>query len=344
MHGFTKVISRTLAVCLLAALALPAQAADEGAKPQAAGAKKKVVFLAGGASHGFGSHDHLAGCHLLANRVKEVPGFDAVVVQGWPKDESVFEGASAVIMYSDGGGGHFAISHIEALDALHEKGVGIGAIHYAVEVVKGKAGDAWLKWMGGYFETMWSVNPHWTGSFANFPKHPVAGGLEAFGTNDEWYYNMRFRPEMKGVTPILSAVPPDKTRQGKDSSHGGNPEVRKGVGKEQAEHVLWASDNANGSRGFGTTGGHFHRNWVNDDFRKAVLNSIVWIAKGDVPAEGIKSKRPDIEEMMSNHDLGEIGKDEAKKDEQRKKLAAEIESVNKTQDEGAKPKDAAARS
>ena len=37
--------------------------------------KKKVVFLAGGPSHGFGAHDHLAGCNLLANKLKEAkPG------------------------------------------------------------------------------------------------------------------------------------------------------------------------------------------------------------------------------------------------------------------------------
>src|SRR4051812_27767856 len=97
-------------------------------------AKKKVVFLVGGPSHGFGAHDHRAGCMLLAARVNELPGFESVVVkEGWPKDESVLQGAAAIVIYSDGGPGHMAIKHIPALDKLAAKGTGIGCLHYAVE-------------------------------------------------------------------------------------------------------------------------------------------------------------------------------------------------------------------
>jgi hypothetical protein len=267
-------------------------------------AKKKVVFLAGGPSHRFGAHDHLAGCTLLANRLKEVPGFDAVVSQGWPADETIFDGAAAVVMYCDGGPGHLGLAHIAALDKLSSKGVGIGCIHYAVEVPEDHGNEWWLKWMGGYFQTNYSVNPHWVAEFKEFPKHPVSRGVRPFSTNDEWYYNMRFREGMENVVPILSAIPPDSTREGKDGPHSGNPEVRKGIGKNQKEHVLWVSENAppDGSRGFGTSGGHVHWNWAQDEWRKVVLNSIVWIAKGEVPENGVESKRPTIDEMLQNHD------------------------------------------
>lgn len=299
-------------------LASFAQAADAPAP------KKKVVFIAGGASHGFGGHDHRAGCWLLANRIKKVPGFDAeVYYKDWPTDPKAFEGASAVVIYCDGGDGHMAIPHIKELDALSDKGVGIGCIHYAVEVPKGEAGDHWLKWMGGYFETYLSINPHWTAHFTKLPQHAVANGVKPFTTNDEWYYNMRFRPNMEGVTPILSAVPPDSTRQGKDDAHGGNPEVRKGIGKNQGETVFWVSENANGSRGFGTTGGHVHLNWAQDDFRKTTLNAVVWIAKGEVPAGGVESSRPSVDEMLQNHDEpvpANFDKD---------KTAKQIEDMNK---------------
>ena len=45
-----------------------------------------------------------------------------------------------------------------------------------------------------------------------------------------------------------------------------------------------------GGRGFGFTGGHNHLNWGNDDFRKTVLNAILWVAKAKVPKEGVPSK------------------------------------------------------
>ena len=89
------------------------------------------------------------------------------------------------------------------LDKLASKGVGIGMIHYAVEVPEDEGGDYWLKWIGGYFQINKSVNPHWTANFNKLPDHPVTRGIKPFTTNDEWYYNMRWAPGMTGVTPIL---------------------------------------------------------------------------------------------------------------------------------------------
>jgi hypothetical protein len=265
--------------------------------------KKKIVFVAGGPSHGYGDHEHLGGCMLLAKLLNEsgLP-VDCVVTKdnGWPKDAKVFEGAAAIVMYSDGGGGHMANKHVAEIDPLAKKGVGIGAIHYAVETVTGEPGKAFLDWMGGYFEINWSVNPHWTAKFEKLPEHAVTRGVKPFETNDEWYYHMRFREEMKGVTPILTAVPPDKTRQGKDDAHGGNPTVRAEIGKNTPEHVMWVSENEGGGRGFGFTGGHAHFNWKNDDQRKVMLNAIAWIAKIEVPADGVPSKTPTQEELEAN--------------------------------------------
>ena len=265
-------------------------------------AKKKIVFVAGKPSHGFGAHEHNAGCMLLAKCINDnMPNVEAVVYKnGWPGNASAFDNAAAVIIYCDGGGGHVAIPHLKDVDEMVKKGVGIGCIHYGVEVPKGDPGEAMLRWTGGYFETNWSVNPHWTADFKELPKHPVTNGVKPFTTNDEWYYNMRFNEALKGVTPILTAIPPDNTRQGKDDAHGGNPYVREHKGNP--EHMVWVFERPDGGRGFGCTGGHVHWNWAQDDFRKCILNSIVWIAKVDVPADGVPSKRPTVDELVANQD------------------------------------------
>jgi hypothetical protein len=54
--------------------------------------------------------------------------------------------------------------------------------------------------------------------------------------------------------------------------------------------MMWAVERPDGGRGFGFTGGHFHDNWGNDQFRKVVLNAFLWIAKVDVPENGVESK------------------------------------------------------
>jgi type 1 glutamine amidotransferase len=253
-------------------------------------AEKKIVFVAGRPSHGPGEHEHRAGCLLLANCLSQVPGITTMVYSnGWPTQPNAFDGAAAVIIYADGGDGHPAIApeHLQALGSLMKKGVGMGCLHYAVEVPKDKGGPEFLNWIGGYFETFRSVNPTWDASFDKLPATPVTQGVKPFHIRDEWYYHMRFPEEMKNVTPILTAVPPDETRgrPGANDAHGGNPEVQKHKG--EPEHMMWAIQRPDGGRGFGFTGGHYHKNWGNEDFRKVVLNAILWVAKADVPANGV---------------------------------------------------------
>jgi len=171
-----------------------------------------------------------------------------------------------------------------------DKGVGIVLVHYAVEVPKEKAGNEFLKWTGGYFETHWSVNPHWTATFDKLPDHPVARGVKSFTLNDEWYYHMRFQEDMKGVVPILSALPPEETLKRGDGPHSNNPHVRAAVlERKEPQHVAWAYQRPEGGRGFSTTGAHYHKSWDNDDFRKTVLNGIIWSAGMEVPQDGVKS-------------------------------------------------------
>lgn len=266
---------------------------------------KKVVFVAGKPSHAPGDHEHRAGCTLLASLLnRDAAGtiLATVYTDGWPRDPTAFDNADAIVMYSDGGAGHMVNRHLAEIEAAHQRGAGIGCIHYAVEVEKGPSGDAFLRWIGGYFETHWSVNPHWTASFRTLPAHPVASGVQPFEINDEWYYHMRFRENMEGVTPILTAVPPAETLNRPDGPHSGNPAVREAVAKGEPQHVAWVAENANGSRGFGFTGAHFHRNWRDDNFRRVVTNAIAWIAKAEIPAAGIATQTPTDAEMQANMD------------------------------------------
>jgi type 1 glutamine amidotransferase len=269
--------------------------------------KKKIVFVAGKPSHAPGQHEHRAGCKLLAEQLNRsgLPIEAVVTTDGWPEEPSVFNGASAVIIYADGGAGHPAMKQMAALKAMAAAGVGIGCIHYAVEVPKGEPGNSFLDLIGGYFETDWSVNPHWDASF-KIPKHEITRGIKDFQIRDEWYYHMRFRENMQGVTPILSDLPPPASLTRKDGPHEGNPAVRAAVlDRKEPQHVMWAYERPaelGGGRAFGFTGGHFHKNWQHDDHRRIVLNAAAWIANLEIPEAGLVSKTPTDEEMNANLD------------------------------------------
>ena len=263
---------------------------------------RKVVFVAGPPGHGYASHEHNAGCTLLARLLNaNLPGIHAVVFRnGWPADPTAFDNADAVVVFADGAGGNPIVRHLEAVDARMKKGVGLALLHWAVDAPVGKARECFLRWLGGYYETHWSVNPHWTAEFKTLPEHPITRGVRPFTIADEWYYHMWFVPDMKGVTPILTAIPPEATRNRPDGPYSGNEHVRKRAG--MPEHVAWAYERPDGGRGFGFTGGHTHWNWGHDDYRKIVLNAIAWVAKVEVPQHGVPSKPLSFEELEANLD------------------------------------------
>ncbi len=268
------------------------------------GANKRIVLIAGKPSHPPGMHEFRAGTMLMQKALGGVPGLTVdVYTNGWPSkmldgaavdDNSALNGADAVLIYSDGGGGHPAIQrdHMQVIDALANKGVGLGFAHYAVEVPAGAPGDAMHRWVGGYYETNFSVNPMWDPKYDAFPNHPVTRGVKPFSNNDEWYFNMRWTPDAaakRRIIPILTAKPSDEVRKGPYvSPRGPYDHIIADSGK--VETMMWVYERPDGGRSFGFTGGHTHANWGDPNQRKVVLNALLWIAKIDMPKNGVEDK------------------------------------------------------
>ena len=117
---------------------------------------------------------------LLAKCLEALPGVECkVYTDGWPKDPKVLDDVDAIVIFSDGGGGHPIIPHLAEVAPLMKKGVGLACLHYAVEVPKGKAGDALLAWIGGYFEPYLVGQPALEGGVQEVPRAPRHPGREA---------------------------------------------------------------------------------------------------------------------------------------------------------------------
>lgn len=265
---------------------------------QADETKTKIVLIAGQPSHPSGQHEFNAGTILLARALNEQSGLSVhvdVVHNGWPEDESVFDGAKAVVIYSDGNDRHPTKGHEEKMDAMVTKGIGVMCMHYAVEVPAGERGEYFKKWIGGHYEAGFSCNPHWTAAVDAKPDHPISRGVPGFSANDEWYYNMRFAEPKKAVD-ILTSVPARKTI---NRYVHWTPAGEQALGSRQT--LMWAVERENDGRGVGFTGGHWHRNWAIKDFRRAALNAIIWTAGLEVPEGGVKSEP--ITEAQLNENL-----------------------------------------
>jgi type 1 glutamine amidotransferase len=285
---------------VLAAMALSSLCVVEGETKES----KNILLLAGRPSHGRGAHEHNAGALLLKKCLDEsaLPVRSTVIQNGgWPTPEQL-AAADTVLIYCDGGTHHLLLQgdRMTQLAKEMKRGCGLLCLHYGVEIPKENGGPELLQWTGGFFETHWSVNPHWTADFKDFPKHPVSNGLKPYAMLDEWYFHMRFTEQGK-LTHVLSATAPESTMQRPDGPHSGNPHVRKAVADGLPQTVAWAFERPDGGRGFGFTGGHFHKNWGDDNQRKVVLNAILWTAKAEVPADGVPSAVT-AEELEQNLD------------------------------------------
>ena len=296
MRGMNRLLRKLLVIALtVAGLSHAAPAATPDGK-------RKLILIAGRPSHPPRMHEFRAGSLLLQKCLADVPGLAVEVHEmGWVKDEKPLDDVDAVVIYADGGAGHPALrgDRLQRLEALAKRGVGVGFMHFGVEVPADKGGPAFQRLIGGYYEHMFSCNPIWEPKFTSFPDHPITRGVRPFQIRDEWYFNMRFADgiapgnapaETDGTkfTPVLVAKPSDSVRKGPYvHPKGPYPHIVAAVGRDEA--MMWSVERPDGGRGFGFTGGHFHDNWGNDDFRKTVLNALVWVAKADVPPNGVES-------------------------------------------------------
>ncbi|HXU83169.1 MAG TPA: ThuA domain-containing protein [Polyangia bacterium] len=243
----------------------------------------KIVLVAGTPSHPPGAHEYLATQAVLKGLLDQNPGvFVSIVRDSWPKNPKIFEKARAIVWYTDGAKNHplLQADKFQVLKGYIDKGTGFVALHYALNMTK-ELGEKMLPWLGGVFDPEISGGTgaiKWTPVFKSLPSHAITRGVVPFTINDEWYFNMRFVPGMKGVTPILAGAPPEELRKNEDTKkHPGRPEV-----------LAWTYERANGGRSFAITTPHSHEDWADENLRRLVVNGILWTAKVEVPKAGAK--------------------------------------------------------
>jgi type 1 glutamine amidotransferase len=179
---------------------------------------------------------------------------------------------------------------LERLDRMTKNGCGIACLHYATGLggqdVSPDGEHPLLRWIGGYFANR--SCPHHESFAKIFDKatvepsavnHPANRGWKAFTLRDEPYYNNYFGKEGKpasNVTVLATCLlPPESPKR---------------------EPVAWCVEREDGGRGFGIVMPHFYKNWSIDELRMFILNGVVWTAKLEVPAEGVRTT---LDELVS---------------------------------------------
>jgi len=236
---------------------------------------------------GNGIHDYPWSAKLLKVMLDNSNVAERVRVEyhldGWPHDEQTLEDADAIMVISDGRDGDrferrpFFVTRPHATDCPQMRR-GCGFYVSFFDIRAGCIREEILDWSGGYFDWETDGKRKWYSAITTkaadvvpaTPGHPILRGVGRFFPAEEFYYNIRFKPSDRALVPIGRSALHGRTKRGM-SSHGlGRGRMRVGASARRAAT-------------FTTTGKH-------DNFRRMILNAIVWAAKVDVPAS---VSRPD---------------------------------------------------
>lgn len=260
----------------------------EGNKPAAK--ERKIVLVAGETAKQdvSGHHDYLAGCKCLDILLRQTPGIATVSVQdGWPADESCWDGAAAVVFYTDGGGKQAFLqtpARTARVQKMADEGVGFVFIHQAVDFPAAHEKQA-LSWLGGIYLDGHSGRGHWPSAHVEFPDHPTTRGVTPWKVNDGWLNQLQFVDGLRGVTPLVwSGKVYAGSRSGRD-----------------ADVVGWAFERPGGGRTFGFTGLDAHSAWSLPGMRQLVVNGVLWSAGVEIPAAGAPSaiEEPQLADLLT---------------------------------------------
>jgi len=233
------------------------------------GKSKKVLLLGQTRDHPPGSHEYMAGLHVLAKCLENTPGLELTIAQAdepWPEGPRLLQHADAVVLYL-GQGARWIQADPERLKAMQQlaaRGGGIVAVHWAIGAKDAKYIDAHRKLIGGIHGGPDRKYVICEGDLqVADPKHPIASGIDDFRLYDEFYYRLKFAGEGT-IQPILQ-VPIEGT----------------------VETVAWAYQRPDGGRSFGFSGMHFHKHWRLPTCRRLIAQAVLWTLRMPIPKQGL---------------------------------------------------------
>jgi len=253
--------------------------------------QKKIVLIAGKKTHPAAMHEYIKTVRLLKVMLDNATNLGGVTTEihlnGWPDDPATLDDADLVMTISDGQDGPTGIpvpfmtdERMQVMEKLMQQGCGFITYHFST-FAPDDYGEKILDWGGGYFdwqneqgEREWYSAIKYMNVTVELPSpdHPIVNGVQPFKVLEEYYYNMRFQENAPRWKPIINV----KELESADHKNGGV--------------VAWAVEREDGGRGFGTTMGHFYANWKDENYRRLMLNAVVWAAGAAVPEGGVDTQ------------------------------------------------------
>jgi len=263
----TRLIGVTLLILVLNAQPSraepPTNVQGDGTDPRS-GFRRVLLIGQGPDGHPFSTHEYMAGVRLLEHLLQPIDGLQPLVVRAdgpWTRGPELIDGAHAVVLFVSEGARWIRQDHkrLQAFQRLSARQGGFVCLHWGMGTRQAENIADYVKLFGGCHggpDRRYKVVQTRAHIATN---HPVTQGLADFDVNDEFYYALKFAKSPR-ITPLLN------------------------VTIEGAPHtVAWAWQRADGGRSFGFSGCHFHRNWSLPEYRRLVVQGVLWSANFATP-------------------------------------------------------------
>lgn len=253
------------AVLLAAALGMlsSAHAADEP-RP-----KRLLLLGQGPDDHPPTTHEYLAGLRVLEKCLAKTPGLEVSLERAdepWLEGPEKLKDVDGVVLYLSEGA-KWVQAQTRRLDAfarLAERGGGFVGLHWGIGTREAEPIDAYLKLLGGCHggpDRRYAVVEETLAPAE--PRHPIATAIAPLRVRDEFYYQLKFVRPAEQIQPVMTVA----------------IDGRK-------ETVAWAWQRPDGGRSFGFSGLHFHDNWRLAEYRRLVVQGVLWSLDLRIPSDG----------------------------------------------------------
>jgi len=242
--------------------------------------KQRVLLLAQSPDgHPPASHEYIASLRimdLLLRQQKNIETRMLLADSPWGDGPALLDHADAVVLFLSEGAKWLSADdeRLAAFQRLAERKGGLTCLHWAMGTKEAQPIPAFTALFGGchggpdrkykFLETQ--LRPATT-------EHPIVTGIAPLTISDEFYYALKWPVETGKTRPGSLAPQP----------------LMQALIDDEPQTVAWAWERPGGGRSFGFSGLHYHANWQHPQYRRLVLQGVLWTLGRDIPREPLLS-------------------------------------------------------
>lgn len=231
--------------------------------------------------HPPGTHEYIASLRIMDLLLRRQPRIETRMViadSPWTDGPALLDRTDAAVLFLAEGAKWLSADpeRLAAFQRLAQRQGGLTCLHWAMGTKDPESIPNFTALFGGchggpdrkyqWLET--ELRPV-------APLHPVTTGIGPITVRDEFYYGLKW--------PVAQPLPSNR-----DTSSLPQP-LMEALIDDLPQIVAWAWHRPDGGRSFGFSGLHDHGNWSLPEYRRLVLQGVLWTLGREIPSSPLLS-------------------------------------------------------